>query len=115
MNNFRSAGITYAAFGANGGGEGGMPEVSVESDGKVMNDLPRYGRRLLKNPKFVVRSSSGGGCGDPRRRNTSSVARDVKDGIVSVAAARDLDGVATDASGKLDTATTSRLRATAAE
>ena len=44
-----------------------------------------------------------------------AIARDVKDGIVSVAAARDLYGVAADASGELDTATTSRLRATAAE
>jgi N-methylhydantoinase B len=64
---------------------------------------------------FMVQSSGGGGWGDPRRRAPLLVARDVQDGIVSVTAARDLYGVAVDASGKLDTNTTSRLRAAAAE
>ena len=115
LHNFRSEGLTYAAFGANGGGDGRASEVSVVSDGKLMNDLPRYGRRPLKNPMFMVQSSGGGGWGDPRRRAPLLVARDVQDGIVSVTAARDLYGVAVDASGKLDTNTTSRLRAAAAE
>ena len=115
IHNFRTESITYAAFGVNGGGQGSMAEFSIESDGKLMNDLPRYGIRPLKNPRFVLHSSGGGGWGDPHRREPSLVARDVKDGVVSVTAARDLYGVAVDASGKLDTATTSRLRATAAE
>jgi N-methylhydantoinase B len=92
-----------------------MAEFSIESDGKLMNDMPRYGIRPVKNPRFVLHSSGGGGWGDPRRRDPSLVARDVKDEIVSVTAARDLYGVAVDASGKLDEAATSRLRAAAAE
>ncbi len=115
VHNFRNEAITYAAFGVNGGGEGGVAEISIESDGKLMNDLPRYGIRPLKNPRFVLYSSGGGGWGDPRRRDPSRVARDVKDEIVSVTAARELYGVAVDAGGKLDWAATSRLRDVAAE
>jgi len=115
IHNFRNESTTYAAFGMNGGGDGAVAEVLIESDGKLMNDLPRYGIRPLKNPKFVVHSSGGGGWGDPHRRDPSLVVRDVKDGIVSVFAARDLYGVAVDSSGILDTAATSRLRAAAAE
>ena len=116
MQSFRSEGLTYAAaYGVNGGGDGLGCEVSIESDGKRVNDLPRFGKRALTNPKFTVSSAGGGGWGDPRRRDPALVARDVKDGIVSVGAARELYGVAVSAAGEIDTAATACLRAEAAE
>jgi len=112
----RSEGLTYAAaYGVNGGTDGKGCELLATSDGKLVNDLPLFGKRSLTNPKFSVRSAGGGGWGDPRRRDPALVARDVKDGIVSIGAARDLYGVAVDAAGKLDANTTARLRAVAAE
>jgi N-methylhydantoinase B len=112
----RSEGLTYAAaYGVNGGTDGAGCELSATSDGKLVNDLPLFGKRALSNPKITVQSAGGGGWGDPRRRDPALVARDVKDGIVSIGAARDLYGVAVDAAGKLDANTTARLRAVAAE
>ena len=116
MQSFRSEGLTYAAaYGVNGGGDGLGCEVSIESDGKRVNDLPRFGKRALINPKFTVSSAGGGGWGDPRRRDAALVARDVKDGIVSIGAARERYGVAIDAAGVVDPHLTARLRAMAAE
>jgi N-methylhydantoinase B len=116
MQSFRSEGLTYAAaYGVNGGGDGLGCEVSIESDGKRVNDLPQFGKRALINPKFTVSSAGGGGWGDPRRRDAALVARDVKDGIVSIGAARERYGVAIDAAGLVDPHLTARLRAVAAE
>ena len=112
----RSEGLTYAAaYGVNGGTDGKGCELSATSDGKLVNDLPLFGKRSLTDPKFVVQSAGGGGWGDPHRRDAALVARDVKDGIVSIGAARSLYGVAVDAGGKVDANATARLRAAAAE
>ena len=116
MQSFRSEGLTYAAaYGVNGGGDGLGCSVAIESDGKLVNDLPQFGKRALINPKFTVSSAGGGGWGDPRRRDAALVARDVKDGIVSIGAARERYGVAIDAAGVVDPHLTARLRAVAAE
>jgi N-methylhydantoinase B len=114
---FRSEGLNYAAaYGANGGTDGQGADMSIESDGRLVNDLPQYGKRSLKNPRFSVRSAGGGGWGDPRRRNPAMVARDVLDGVVSPAAAREVYGVAVNAAtGEVDQAATAQLRAAAAE
>jgi len=116
MQSFRSEGLTYAAaYGVNGGGDGLGCSVAIESDGKLVNDLPQFGKRGLINPKFTVSSAGGGGWGDPRRRDAALVARDVKDGIVSIGAARERYGVAIDSAGVVDPHLTARLRAMAAE
>jgi len=116
MQSFRSEGLTYAAaYGVNGGGDGLGCSVAIESDGKLVNDLPQFGKRGLINPKFTVSSAGGGGWGDPRRRDAALVARDVRDGIVSIGAARERYGVAIDAAGVVDPHLTARLRAMAAE
>jgi N-methylhydantoinase B len=113
VQSFRSEGLTYAAgYGVNGGGDGANAEVSILSDGRLVNDLPLYGKRTLQNPVFKVSSAGGGGWGEPRRRNPEFVARDVLDGIVTVASARDVYGVAVDEStGAVDAEATTRLRA----
>ncbi len=111
VQSFRSEGLSHAAaYGTNGGGDGLNAEISVVSSGHRVNDLPRYGKRSLVNPKISVRSAGGGGWGDPRRRDPTKVARDVLDGIVSATAAHDLYGVAVDANGALDIIKTSQLR-----
>jgi N-methylhydantoinase B len=116
VQSFRTEGLTYAAaYGANGGGEGVGAEMAIESDGQLVNDLPLYGKRSLKNPRFIMRSAGGGGWGDPHRRDPSAVARDVLDGVVSAVAARDVYGVSVDATtGAVDAAVTDRLRRVAA-
>ncbi len=115
MQSFRSEGLTYAAaYGVNGGTDGLGCEMAIESGGKLINDLPRFGKRLLRDAKFTVRSAGGGGWGDPRRRDPALVARDVKDGIVSAEAARKQYSVAVDANGCVDHMATQRLRTVAA-
>lgn len=112
VQSFRSEGLTYAAaYGVNGGGEGAGADMTIASAGQLVNDLPAYGKRSLKDPVFKVRSSGGGGWGDPRRRDPAAVARDVLDGVVSAGAAREIYGVAVDAAtGAVDAVATARLR-----
>jgi N-methylhydantoinase B len=54
----------------------------------------------------------GGGMGNPALRDPVLVARDVKDGLVSMAAARDIYSVVVSPFGVLDAEATSQLRAT---
>ena len=65
---------------------------------------------MPEESRFTVRSAGGGGWGDPRRRDPKAVARDVLDGVVSLAAAREVYGVAVDPAGAVDVAATGRLR-----
>ena len=111
VQSFRSEGLTHAAaYGVGGGGDGLGCEMTITSGGAVVNDIPIYGKRTLRNPRFIVRSSGGGGWGNPRKRDPKAVAADVRDGIVSKEAAREIYAVAVDAAGVLDAAGTARLR-----
>ena len=113
VQSFRSEGLTHAAaYGVGGGGDGLGCEMTITCGGAVVNDIPIYGKRNLKSPRFFVRSSGGGGWGDPRQRDPQAVANDVRDGVVSVTSARNVYAVALDVAGALDTAATMRLRAT---
>jgi N-methylhydantoinase B len=70
----------------------GAPEfVNVES----------YSYEVAPQSQILVRSGGGGGWGDPLQRDPSLVLRDVADGFISPAAARDEYGVAI-APGSLD-------------
>jgi hypothetical protein len=61
-----------------------------------------------------VCQSGGGGYGDPYRRDPDDVRRDVRDGLVSIAAAKEKYGVIIDAaSGEVNADMTRTLRATA--
>ncbi len=51
---------------------------------------------------FYVRTSCGGGYGDPLERPLASVQRDVRNGTVSSVAARDVYGVILKTDGNLD-------------
>ena len=62
------------------------------------------------NDRLIVELPGGGGMGDPMAREPALVARDVRDGVVSVEAARGLYKVVVDAWGVLDAAATIALR-----
>jgi len=66
---------------------------------------------LRAGDRFVLRTSGGGGLGDPLARDGRLVAADVAEGRVSVTGARDDYGVVLDADGAVDDAATLRRRA----
>ena len=58
----------------------------------------------------MIGTSGGGGLGSALDRDPASVARDVVEGRVSAAGARDSYGVVVDDSGSVDNAATTQLR-----
>jgi N-methylhydantoinase B len=99
--------ISHPARGLFGGLPGGCAAVSV-------NGQPVHAKKtiaLAQGEVFAVRCAGGAGYGDPRERPPSLVLRDVKGGYVSVAAARELYGVALTATEHgIDAAATHVLR-----
>ena len=84
-------------------------------------ELDLVGGETIEAPKYAVRhyeplslraSSPGGGrWGNPRHRDPERVLRDVRDGVVSNAAAESIYGVIIDQNGKcVDQAATIHLR-----
>ncbi len=68
--------------------------------------------RVRDEDAFYVRWNGGGGIGDPLDRDPQAVARDVAQGVVSEAAARDLFGVILANDGGPDDAATDQQRTT---
>jgi N-methylhydantoinase B len=102
-------------YGVNGGGAGAPFCVTVDVDGAA-RDLGGLvdGEPVLKGQVVRVVTTGGGGWGDPLEREPDRVARDVVEGRVSTAAARDQYGVvfvADSDDGKIEEAATMRLRA----
>jgi N-methylhydantoinase B len=58
----------------------------------------------------IVRTGGGGGWGKPQDRDSALVAKDVAEGVISVAAARKFYGVAVRANMSLDETATRALR-----
>lgn len=110
---FRNEGIgTVSGWGINGGGDGASGEIEIrQDDGSDPVSPPAYGVRDYAACHYTAHSPGGGGWGDPKTRPPALVLRDVRDGVVSEAAARDIYGVALEAGGKaVDKAATARLR-----
>lgn len=110
----RSARQVFAAPGLLGGSEGSLGAFLLDPDEatpgpKLPSTASEY--RLEDGALLRIVTPGGGGYGDPRRRDPEAVARDVRQGKVSVAAAREAYGVVTDGSGRLDPAATAELRA----
>lgn len=86
------------AFGLGGGGAGARNEFSLEQpDGTVR--VPKSKEILRNIPAGTVlrqKSGGGGGYGDPRRRPAGKVAEEVRNGFISVEAARRDYGVVVD-------------------
>jgi N-methylhydantoinase B len=73
--------------------------------------LPYCEIELKKNDVLYMRTENGGGYGDPLERDPGMVAKDVKEGLVSQEAARDVYGVVVgDERQGVDLVATQRLR-----
>ena len=83
-------------YGVNGGGPGSTYVISVEDADGGVRELPGMVDNVEVAAGSVVRirTTGGGGWGDPLMREPELVARDVACGLVSDAAARDDYGVA---------------------
>jgi N-methylhydantoinase B len=65
---------------------------------------------LRNGDRYIVRSGGGGGYGPPHARHPELVARDVRNGYVSLEVARDLHKVAIRPDGSVDSTGTAALR-----
>jgi N-methylhydantoinase B len=80
-----------------GGEDGGLNDYYAEfPDGGVQPIGSKVLIELPPGTRVVATSGGGAGYGDPRRRRAELVCADVRDGLVSVEAARDVYGVAID-------------------
>ncbi|MSQ70325.1 MAG: hydantoinase B/oxoprolinase family protein [Betaproteobacteria bacterium] len=98
-------------YGVHGGGYGAKGTNIVQEHGGKPVCVPQYGMQKLAPMRIRIEGAAGGGWGDPRARDPAAVLRDVRDGVVSLAAARDVYGVAIASDGRsVDSAETARLR-----
>lgn len=101
-------------WGISSAGAGLSYHVSVEREGRAFEfDTPGKvtGHPIVRGDTVVMRSSGGGGYGDPLKRDPMRVAEDVVRQVVSIDAARNWYGVVLDPGGKPDDAATIALRA----
>jgi N-methylhydantoinase B len=86
-------------WGLEGGLEGTGNEMLMRRDGVVNDDVPnaKVFRAMVKaGDAYILRSGGGGGFGSPLERPVERVQDDVRQGYVSVDAARDYYGVVLD-------------------
>jgi N-methylhydantoinase B len=87
-------------WGLDGGEDGMGNQVALRIGGKEITDLPNakvLTRKLQPGDAFTLRAGGGGGFGSPLERPVERVAADVRQGYVSLQAARDRYGVVLDA------------------
>jgi N-methylhydantoinase B len=103
-----------APWGLMGGLDGFPNRVALKLNGKLNDSLPnaKVPQQLLKKgDEVMVRGGGGGGFGPPHERPAEKVQDDVRQGYVTVKAARELYGVALDPETfALDAAQTTQLR-----
>ncbi|MGE3771737.1 MAG: hydantoinase B/oxoprolinase family protein [Gammaproteobacteria bacterium] len=115
--NFCGSGHTCAAFGLGGGAPGRPANHWLESHatGALVRALPNAGESGVEADQiWVAETGGGGGSGDPRRRAAPAVLADVRDGFVSLEAAREVYGVVIGCAGAelfIDEAATAARRA----
>jgi len=106
----------FPPFGVNGGGSAALNRFVYETDGgEVVPPLVSKVTdvRVRRGQKVRLETPGGGGFGDPAAREPDRVARDVRLGYVSRAAARRDYQVVLREDGSLDEAATARARAVA--
>ena len=100
----RGTGYTSAALGVAGGKPGALSRHWVEkhATGEKVRELYKMGSNILElDEDWVCYSQGGGGYGDPLDRDPEAVRDDVRDGLVSLAAAHDEYGVVFDTASEL--------------
>lgn len=112
---FRGEGLRYiSSFGVHGGEAGASGEMTIGLPSGETVPAPKYGIRHYSDASVTAASPGGGGWGRPFEREPERVLRDVRDGVVSPEAARDVYGVALTIDQRaVDRAATDRLRALA--
>ena len=93
---FRGEGLGDATgFGVAGGADGAGGEMvlrDLQDEAAAPFVAPKYGLGEFGPVRLTARSPGGGGWGDPLARDRAAVERDVRDGVVSPRAARDIYG-----------------------
>ena len=97
----------YGLFGGHAGATSAYVRVR---DGVEMGMRTKHAYELDAGDVLSVRTSGGGGLGEPLRREPAAVAHDVALGYLSAERAEKVYGVTVDADGGVDVATTTRLR-----
>lgn len=112
---FRGEGLRYtSSFGVHGGEAGASGEMTIGLPAGEEVPAPKYGIRHYADASITAASPGGGGWGRPIDREPEKVLRDVRDGVVSSRAAREVYGVAlSDDLRAIDSAATRQLRASA--
>jgi N-methylhydantoinase A len=111
---FRAEGLdTPSGFGVEGGGDGAVGQQTIRPSGGEPFVPPKYGVRRLPPATIVADTPGGGGWGNPFARAPGLVLRDVRDGVLTRAAAERYYGVVLAADGlTVDEARTHALRNT---
>lgn len=99
--------VDNAPRGRDGGGEGRAGRVSLAS-GQLLR--PKGQQSIPHHDRLLLEMAGGGGYGDPLARSPEQVAEDVRNGMVSVACAKQDYGVVVDERGALDLNATEALR-----
>jgi N-methylhydantoinase B len=87
---------TPTGFGVNGGRAGKEASTVLDPGTPQEREAPQYAIVELPPSGFRLLSAGGGGWGDPLHRDPEAVRCDVRNEIVSLAAARDVYGVVLD-------------------
>ncbi len=100
------------AFGLAGGTDGTLNKIELHyPDGRVYQTTSKdLIEAVPKGTLYVQQAGGGGGYGDPHERPAAKVLEEVRNGIVSRAAARDVYGVAVTDDLELDESATAGLR-----
>ena len=110
---FRGEGLrTPSGYGVEGGlwGAAGAMQLSPH-DGSEPVEAPQFGLMQFGPLHYEAASPGGGGWGDPKTRDPQAVLADLRDGIISAQAAREIYAVVPGADGmSLDMAQTQVLR-----
>ena len=82
----------------------------MDPDGQKQPLPSKATRQVEAGTRIVLKTAGGGGFGDPLERSPERVARDVREGFVSPARAREAYAVVVDGAGRLDAEATEKLR-----
>jgi len=86
----------FPPWGINGGQDGSGNKVVIYKNGKPAEIRRLSAEPLSKGDLVSIRTSSGGGFGNPLDRDPKMVLRDVRDELISVDIAREVYGVIVD-------------------